>query len=284
MSRQMLFGPVGHMKYIKMPQPGGSFSPVGYNESMQYLSGRMGLRRSLGSHREFDFAWKGERSELRHIIDCAGGMYGHGPFYFLEPTWMDQNVLPAHWAAPSLGVADAPPIYGEKRPSLAAMTANDGTWPADGALFRHQPTADLVDVYVPIPPGHTLHFWYAGTANAVLVTRYLGKTAGTTLTPSASNPLLPLASQAATSISNGAGIDGVRIRLALSSSLATATIYGMRAVVLPSERETTSLTETGFVGGQGHAGCDFDGHPVITPYSIPYDSIGVTARLVEVDL
>lgn len=285
MSRIMHFGPIGHMKPIKMPQPGTPFSPVGYGESMQYLSGRKGVRRSLGAHFEYEFTFRGERNDVRHLIDCAGGKYGPGPFFFIDPTWMDENVLPAHWSTPSLGAEGAPPIYGEDRPSLSPMTANDGTWPANGALFTHDASADPSELYVPIPPGMTLHFWYAGTAGRVIVQRQIGASASTQHTPTPISPLNSLASQAPLSIDGAGGVDGVKIRLNLTSGNPTATIYGMRAAILPTGANPALLEEPGFVTGMGHAGCDFESHPTITPYMATQTrkNIGVTARLVEVD-
>lgn len=285
MSRIMHFGPIGHMRPIKMPQPGAPFTPVGYSESMQYLSGRMGVRRSLGSHFEYDFTFRGERKDVRHLLNCAGGMFGPGPYFFLDPTWMDENVLPAHWAQPSLGADGAPPIYGDVRPALTPMPANDGSWPASGALFTRDTNADPTDVYIPIPPGHTLHFWYAGTANRVRVQRQIGTSASTDHTPTPINPALPLTTQAPLSVVGAGGVDGVRIRLNLASGQTSATIYGMRAVVLPSGVNVSTLEETAFLGGMGHAGCEFDGQPTVTPYmaTATRKNVGVTARLVEVD-
>lgn len=285
MSRIMHFGPIGHMKPIKMTQPGTPFTPVGYSESQQYLSGRKGMRRSLGQHFEYDFAFRGERHDVRHLLNCANGMFGPGPFYFIDPVWQDENVLPAHWSMPSLGAEGAPPIYGEARPTLTPMPANDGTWPANGALFTYDANADLSDLYIPIPPGMTLHFWYAGTANRVKVQRHVGSSASTEHTPTPSDPALPLASQAPLSIANSGGVDGVKIKLTLTAGNPSATIYGMRAVLLPSGTSVTTLDETGFLGGMGHTGCQFEAHPLITPYmATPTRKvIGVTARLIEVD-
>jgi hypothetical protein len=36
-----------------------------------------------------------------------------------------------------------------------------------------------------------------------------------------------------------------------------------------------------FHSGQGHSGCKFAAKPSMTPYSVPADSVGLTAKLIE---
>ena len=80
--------------------------------------------------------------------------------------------------------------------------------------------------------------------------------------------------------SDGRFIDGDRLGVEIDPSGAPARIYAMQAQVLPKSKSPKSGP---FRGGRGHVGVQFEQHPTVTPYSAPYDSVGVTARLIEVD-
>ncbi|QIK61795.1 hypothetical protein G7068_16140 [Leucobacter viscericola] len=276
MSRVFYIGTPGHLKPVKMFQAGGGHTSMGYGEKIQYLSGRAGMRTSFGSHREYDFSWRGRRDELQHLLDLSSGLYGDSPIYFIDPMWADRNILAAHWAAPVQATLDAPPVYGDDAPEAIQTPANNLDLPASGALLVRQPAANSREHYIPIPPGHSLHFGYAGTPSIVRLTPMLGaQRSGPDVTALAAN--VTSGNILTTTIAGSASLDGVSISV---SPLAIAELYAMQAQVLPS---TAQRPVSKFHGGNGHTGCHFEGHPVVTPYSRPYDSIGVTAKLVEVD-
>lgn len=290
--RTLLFGPPGHMKPIKMPQGGGSHSPVGYTETVQYLSGRAGIRRSLGSHRAYDWTWRGKRADIAHLLDCADGMYGPGPFYFYDPVWERENILPQHWATPSLGAYDAPVIYGSRRPESVPMAANDGTWPAEGASFRRDPNAPMRTIFLPFTaPDQVILIWCAaGSAVLEYGLSMNGEDPASWPAATLVDPTLPVNRTVPTAALASSGAAGIKLRVNVASPATSATIYGIRAVAV-SHADYVSIMlgnlpanmSSGFVGGRGHSGVEFEQHPSVTPYSVPYDSIGATARLVEVD-
>lgn len=277
MSRTMWFGPRGALKRIKVMQAGGSHSPVGYSESAQYLSGRAGVRRSFGSHMEYDLSWRGMRDQVQHLLDCSSGMYGRGPFYFIDPMWSDKNCLAAHWSAPFLGTLDAPVIYGEKRPEEVPAPVNNLGLPLSGARYVQQVGSLDRFHYVPIPHGSTLHFGYVGTAGAISIQPTLRTSpSGAAVTPAATTPTNT--SFTTTSIASSIAIDGVEIRVVVPSG--SVDLFSMQAQVIASGESSPVLA---FQGGRGNVGVQFDNHPSVTPYSRPYDSIGLTAKLIEVD-
>lgn len=274
MSRIMWIGTRGNLLKVKAPQPGTGMSPVGYMESVQYLSGRKGVRASFGSHMEYDLTLKGTRDELEPLIDLAAGYYGPGPFYVVDPVWAARNALPAHWANPSLGGMDAPVIYGTARPTLSTGPASGLGVPAQVATFTNQPGSPQREVYIPIPEGHTARFSFVGTSGSIRLQPMNGEaTSGSELTP-ASTPVGGT-SILETAIAHSGTVTGVVVRVHPTAS------FQLRALQLRLTKDSTPVTR--FSGGRGHTALRFEGHPTVTPYSVPYDSIGLTARLVEVD-
>jgi hypothetical protein len=77
------------------------FSSVGWSAKTTYLNGGAYVRRSRGTHKEYELNWPlSPRDDLRKIDDLAKGLWGDGLIYFLDPFAMDKNVLPPHWASP----------------------------------------------------------------------------------------------------------------------------------------------------------------------------------------
>lgn len=281
MARTMWFGPPGHLKPIKVHQGGGGHSPVGYTESVQFLNGRKAVRRSLGSHMEYDWTWTGKRREVAHLIDCYNGDFGEAPFFFLDPMWTKYNVLPSHWASPAKSAKDAPLIYGVQRPALASTPANTRGWPSHGAVFQRQTSVSPKELYIPIPPGMRLHVWYAGTSGILRLVSMSGNDRGGVITPYVSNVTDNLVTQQHSTVTAGVSVDGALLSVQISSAQGEGTIYGIRAVVVPVGFDLAKL-EQDFIGGRGHSGVDFE-TLTISPYSEPFDSVGLTARLIEVD-
>lgn len=274
MSRIMWIGTKGNLLKVKMPQAGTPMTPVGYTESVQYLSGRKGVRTSLGSHMEYDLTLKGTRDELQPLLDLASGFYGGGPIHLVDPVWAGRNALPAHWANPSVGALDGQLVYGDTRPTLSAGASSPLGLPAQVAVFTNQPGSTQREVYIPIPEGYTARFSFVGTSGSIRLQPMNGEaTSGSVLNP-ASTPA-GNTSMIETTVAHSGTVNGVRVRVNPAAS------FELRALQLRLTQGTAQPTK--FYGGRGHTGLRFEGHPTVTPYSIPYDSIGVTARLVEVD-
>jgi hypothetical protein len=109
MSR-VYFGNKNHQSWIKAPLSGMSASPQPFSETSAFLNGGASVRRSRGSHRVFDMGWNGSMNnpgninDLSIIKDFADGLYGDGPYYWVDPYAMDQNLFAPGWAAPFMSI------------------------------------------------------------------------------------------------------------------------------------------------------------------------------------
>jgi len=132
MSSQVYFGTADKQTWIKSPASGMKASSVGWATQSQLLDGRAFVRRSNGTHRQYDASWLGSMNNtdlslsLHTIKDFADGLYGDGPYYFIDPYAAKTNLMPPHWAAPMLAekgwlelATDVTPTY------TAASVANN---------------------------------------------------------------------------------------------------------------------------------------------------------------
>lgn len=105
---KVYFGNTTKQTWIKAPSTGLKADSIGWSKESLLLNGRAIVRRSNASHRRFDMSWLGEMNDsdieqsLQTIKDFYDGVYGNGPFYWLDPYAVDSNLLPPHWATPSL--------------------------------------------------------------------------------------------------------------------------------------------------------------------------------------
>lgn len=101
------FGTQHHAEWIRSPNRGATFSPVGWGESGTYLGGGGWVAQSAGSHREYVMEWS-----AASLVDAALRMqaYRDGAFsrssqdlvYFVDPFSYQRNILPKQWAQPAL--------------------------------------------------------------------------------------------------------------------------------------------------------------------------------------
>lgn len=276
MSGQMWMGTRGYERWVKAPLTGNlDFSRVGWQAQSSYLNGGASVRSSFASHKEYAMAWRGTRREMRLIDDLALGMFGTGLIYFIDPVAADKNVLPFQWSFPALAAMDGPILVGTSRPSTVTTPTNGMGYPITSVQYPTTTTSKTL--YIPIPPGFTAWFGYAGGsggAGPIRLTPILpGNTAGTPLIPA----MLPVAgpTRMNTQIAGGTNI-GVVIDW---NGTTAAPVAGMMMQVLPNG--STPVAGLGFDSGQGHSGCKFGAKPQMTPYSVPADSVGLTAKLIE---
>ena len=229
----MYFGTRDFMQPIPCPAIGGDRSGVGYSTKSQYLDGGAFTRRSMTTHREAQMSWTMVgRKALQPLFDYASGVYGPGPFYYLDPFAADINILNPWWASPAMALDDAPVLVGDVRPQLVTNADFSQKYPARGALYTVNPSMSRQKFYVPIAPGTTFHFGahgYAdGTAN-VTVTPFVKRVAGTPIIA----PLLPVSTTEAlnVSVASSDGYDGVEISIGGSGSIA---LFGLMGKVLPN--------------------------------------------------
>lgn len=276
MSGQMWMGMRGYERWVKAPLTGNlDFSRVGWQAQTQYLNGGASMRSSTASHKEYAMAWRGTRHEMRLISDLSTGMFGTGLIYFIDPVAADKNVLPLQWSFPALAAIDGPVFVGTSaRPSTVPTPANSFGYPVTSVQYAATTTSK--SIYVPIPPGYTAWFGYAGGtggAGPIRLTPIVpGNANGTVIIPTMLAVTDP-------TLINTQIPGGTNIGVVIDWNGATAApVAGMMMVILPNGTAPNAQT---FHSGQGHSGCKFAAKPSMTPYSVPADSVGLSAKLIE---
>jgi hypothetical protein len=250
-------------------------SAVGWQTRQDFLNGGVRVRRSIASHRKYSFTWDYiSRENARKITDLYGGLSGTGPIYFLDPFAIDQNLAPAHWAAPMQGAYDAPLLIKGAKPTLSDTSAvNNLGYPLKTATYPSS-SGEKRKLFVPLPDGFTLWAGVHGpvtggtvTAAPVLTGNSVGTAVGLTALGTDST------TRVNTSWAQSSGYSGVEF------SVQDAVSYtGLIIQVLPTG--ATPATG-GFISGQGHSGSDFTSTPHQEPYSAARDYVGVTVELEE---
>lgn len=290
MAGKVYFGTATKQSWIKAPLSGMKAGSQGWVAETQLLNGRLHVQSSNASHRRYSASWVGDMNDtdleqsLTTIRDFASGLYGQGPFYFVDPFASNQNILPEHWAAPMLTENDWPNIA-DITPGFVDSTHLTNGFPIRYA--EYDMAADYestVKLTVIIPAGYRLHFgWHGTTASAstgVRITPYLRSTglADTDLNPAK----IVAGGMARTNTSiNGTTYSRVEIYLA-STTAATVQIAAMIAQILP---DTVSVEPGGFISGRGTTGLQFAQKPEIEYYSsaVNKGQIGMSASWLEVD-
>lgn len=173
--------------WIPCPQSPLEGTYNGQSEVTELMNGGAYVRRTIASHLTWNPVWDDKPEELRPIKDLYDGIYGEGPFYFVDPT-VARNALPPHWAAPSLSAKDWPALMYERRPTLLYSTINPGyRTPVQMATYAIPATAPVLNYLTPkatlvVPPTHSLNLrvWGYRTGSAVIrVTLYNRDTGAT---------------------------------------------------------------------------------------------------------
>jgi hypothetical protein len=269
------------------------------------MSGRKYIKRSLASHRRFDASWLGPMNatatanSLQTIKDFHSGVYGTGPFYWLDPYAIDTNLMPPHWAVPSLAENDWPDLDFSITPTFAASANTGNNYPLRTAAYSMLAN-EISDrkVTIIIPSGYTLSFgWHtptaggsAGASAGMRITPYLRSTGlATTIQNPASlqagttTRVSTVTTAGVMSQFDGATYSKVDIYLANGAAVGqSVTLCAMIAQILPTG--TTPATGA-FITGRGTTQLEFSNSPEIEYYSSAVNSgwIGMSASLVEVD-
>lgn len=290
MASQVYFGNAQHQTWIKSPTSGMGASSTGFVNTQQALNGRAFVKRSRASHREFSPSWVGSLSStelsLQTIKDFADGVYGDGPFYWLDPFATNQNLLAPHWAAPGLAEKDWPTLDTEIIPTFDTTSIVNG-YPATYAIYETAGAHTSTRVFrIIIPTGYVLKFgWHGPTAATAanekgikLIPYTRAGVAGTALTP---DGIATSSTVRVNTTVNGTTYGYVDIMLSTSEP-ATVQISGMIAQVIPS---TDSVETGGFISGKGTTGLEFGSFPQIEYYSsaINDGQIGMSASFIEVN-
>lgn len=288
MASVVYFGTKDKQSWIKSPSSGMRAGSIGWSAKTQLLNGRASVRRSSASHREFSPEWFGElnastEQSLQEIKNYADGLYGEGPYYFMDPYAAAQNVLPPHWAAPMLTEKDWPNLADGVTPSFVKdAVAND--YPIKYASYlTYEGYESTNKLTLLIPAGYKLNFgWHGPSTSASAGIRILPYLRSTGEADVAINPVRI---DAGGTTRTNQQVDGdaysyVEIFIA-SDSEDAIDITGMIAQVIPS---TAIVATGGFVPGKGITALEFDNSPDIEYYSsaIGNGQVGMSVNWTEV--
>lgn len=267
---RMYFGTRERMTWIPCPAIDADLSKAGWAATGRYLNGGGWVRRSATAGKVYRFSWNlTTQAELRKFLDYADGLYGQGPFYFIDP-FATENVLPAYWASPRLAALDAPPLVIDQRPELVDTPENTYGYPTKSAVYTFDADDEFAELWIPIPEGYSLHVGVHGSATG---------DAGVRVTPQDSTPTTPALLGVTTPELTNHVVSGVRSATLSVAGTGTLTLAGVVAALLPDGQPAP----TGyFPSGQGHSGCDFENYPSVNGYSAALDKVGATATLIEV--
>lgn len=275
----MYFGTRERMQWVKAPAPGAGFTAAGYSDRIDYLGGGAGLRNSVGAHMEYDFTWNSlTRDQVSQIEDYAYGLFGDGLVYPVDPYAMDRNLFSMQWASPKITAEDGIPLTGTTRPNRVLINDMSLGYPMYAAQYSVSAGQTGLTFHCPIPPGYTAWVGAHGAAGSQGL-RVQPTSNGVNVGVSTGIPVLAVnnTTRFSASFDNGT-LNGIDITIDTTSA-ATITLAGLMLQLLPTGESPSS---GGFISGRGNSGCMFDGKPKRIPYSIPGDSIGMTANLVEV--
>lgn len=279
-NKQMWFGNQAHMQWVPCPQAGADYSAGGSAQSMGYLNGGAFRRQTLTAAKTYQLSWNlTSRESIRAITDYAEGVYGNGLIFWSDPFTMDQNVLTQSFATPSLGGYDGPTLDGsDERPELVATSANTLGYPTETAIYEMVSGEAGPRHWIPIPPKHTAWVGVHGTAGSGTAGIYITRTNGLNNTGSATLvPFTPVTSstRVTTAVNATSTVNGIKIYL---SGSGTCNLTAIIVQILPTGQTPKT---GGFISGQGHSGCAWDGMPAKEAYSSALDLAGLSASFVE---
>ena len=274
MGSKMWFGTKEHLEWIDTPLSGADVSSAGWEANGSLLNGGGWGYASFGGHKNYNFSWSNAsaRAAASKMEAYRRGSYGRGLIYFHDPLTYDTNILPAHWADPSMALGgEAPSLVPGKFPVDIATPANTLNLPIRGARYDFESGDDRgypgesKSLFIPVPPGYNLRMSAAYVAqNTNLGVYWAGVSAvgvgpATRLAPS---QLEDPSSFPATLLTPG--LTGVRIWVGRSdTSTGALSLYGMVARLIPAPRDVTSAParQGKWAPGDGHSGCVFSGFP-----------------------
>ena len=275
----MYFGTRERALWVAAPAPGAGFAAEGYSSKMQYSNGGGSVRNSKGAHLEYDFSWGSlTRDQIAEIEDYAYGLYGDGLVYPLDPYAMDRNAFNAQWAAPKITAEDGIPLTGTERPDRTLVGDLSLGYPMYGATYTVTAGQEARKFYVPVPLGYTAWVGAHGVANAKGL---IVQPTNNGLASGAPTSLALLGVNSTTRF-NGSFVAGSYngIEVSLDTSTAGARTYaGLMCQVLENG---VTPQDGGFISGRGNSGCEFLGKPTRQVYSLPGESIGLSAKMIEV--
>lgn len=276
----MYLGTREKARWVADPAPGAGYIAAGWSANMSYMNGGAMQRNSSNSHMEYELTWGSlSRDQIAEIEDYGYGLYGDGLIYWLDPVAMDRNLFNVGWSVAKIAAEDGIPLTGLTRPERQLIGDMSLDYPLYGATYSVTEGDNARTFYCPLPDGYTAWIGAHGVANSqgLLVQPLLNGV------PSGGSIGIGIQSVTTTtrfggSVDGTSTVNGIDISVDTSAS-ATLTFAGLMLQVLP-----TGVTPAtgGFIAGRGNSGCKFDSKLRRVPYSLPGESIGLSAKLVEV--
>lgn len=280
------FGTKAHMQWITAPAVNVGAGKSGWQGAANFMNGGAWTRRSKASAKNFNFTWNMKhRDDIQPIIDYVDGMYGPGYMYYCNPFAMDKNVLPAWLAAPYINAYDGPWYFSGARPALFNTGVSTRGFPLEAANYTLNTNVGKLfpKVFIPIPPGHTLHLaafgqkLNAGTGGVQVIPEVSAAASGTPVLLTLLNP----ATSTSMFSNSFSGDDFIGVSITMIPGTGTKLLLnGLMAQVLPNGRVAK---EERFISGQGQSGMHFTEQPSVTEYSAALDRVGATVNLVETE-
>lgn len=242
-TQQMWFGTINRMRWVPVPLRGANMSPIGWNEGGTLLNGGGYEDHSIGSHKEYMFEWRdtSSREAAQVMKSYRDGTFGRGLLYFIDPLIYDRNILPAHWADPSMGIDNGARslVAGIHPTGITTVDGDAQDLPVTSAVYDLATIdegyrGEYESVFIPIPPDMTLLLGSQHSATgsgAILVA--VADADGTVGTEEA---LVPLGNDSTVMVNSSVtGEYGVRIWVGKTApGAATVTIAAMTARLVPS--------------------------------------------------
>lgn len=278
MANLFYFGTAERMAWLPTPKFNMPANNVSWRASGSLLNGGAFARSSTSSHMEYQMAWPlMSREESYSLIDYFNGLYGDGPFYFIDPVAREYNVLPNWMAAGRIQTADGPSLIPGQTPALTSAIATTNGYPARAASYTLAASQVGRSFTFPVPPGYTFRFGWHGVATGTARVRVVGATTVdfNALSPTGSAVRFTTASPIA---ADSSGF--VTIQLIGGASGGLLILRGMQAAVLPTAIASPSGD---FVSGRGNSGMRLNGDPSVTEYSAVLNNVavGVSANFIE---
>ena len=275
-SQLFYFGTEEQMAWVPAPKTGMTANSVKWRASGLLLNGGAFARSSTASHLEYNMAWPVmSREESYSLIDYFNGVYGEGPFYFIDPMAAAYNVLPNWMAAPRLQTVDAPSMVSGVTPNPGGWVPTNYFYPGPTAIYSLAAAQVGKQFIFPVPPGYTFRFGWHGTATGTARVQVSGATT-LAISPISSTGSFIRVSDSV--VRDATGFVGVQ--LIGGASGGTLTLRGMTAVILPT---STPDPSGNFVSGRGNSGVLLRDDPQVTAYSAVLNNtaVGVAANFIE---
>jgi hypothetical protein len=141
--KKFWFGTESRMDWFATPLQGADSSPSAWGADGTLLNGGGWALNSWGSHKRYTYEWpaSSSRETAQKMKSYRDGTYGRGLLYFLEPTIFTTNVLPAHWADPSMAIDNEAPslIYGHEPTAVPTSGGALNGLPVNSAYYSVTP-------------------------------------------------------------------------------------------------------------------------------------------------